>query len=526
VFYFDYPKVKQSLGVAALRDAYPTLYLDSRADVRGVNPLALWMWGALKADEPLYPERLLGINAFTMVAKQFQRIPVDQNKEFYTKSSAKVKRLDARPRVKYYAPFIAAMQADPSRAAIYEAAPHYPEREWENHLKIAHPDQPECMLEFQASIYRMEQDSGFLVVYYPVSSTVPIVEEINSSLIERFGKVISLQPDRQERDHPEKMLRATGYHAFFRSYYPRLIQDPLWYLCAENRAHYLMMGMSVVDMHFFELFLTPLVRYFLGAIQESTAPRALKYFDMYTAQYMRDGHDLHEQYEKTMQRLSRLEGFSAVLECSRRWQIHINQEAQINLIDTSDDPFYTCRVILPWRYDTDVHLQFKSMVRYLFEEGLVPQMDRRKYEVTLVPENYETDVAMILLPLLSFPPSPPDDGETTAYRQFLWLLALLKVVEEAMETEEEDTTWEPEESFERMHSALKSRSGAPTQERANALMTEIRIAIELLDRKGKIEKPILLKLLRSYMLTQPHLEPLSTFLTQELEMMQSVYMAF
>ena len=514
--FIDYPRVKQSLGIAALRDAYPTTFLNMRGNICGINPLALWLSGALKVGEPFHPERLLGANAFTMTAQQMHRIPAELNREFYMTRSAIVKRQDERSQLTIYAPFIAAMHADPVRAEIYESAPQYPEREWEYPFTIAHPEQPEIMLEFQASIYRLEENGGFLLLYYPVNTTLPIIEDINSRLIERLGKVISVQTEKQEQEEPNRMLLETGYHTFFRDYYPRLIHDPLWYLCGENKAHRLMMGMSVVNMHFFEMFLTPLVRYFLGAIQDSTAPRALKYFDMFTTPYMREGHDLHEQYEQTMQRLSRLDEFNAVLERARRWHIHLNSAANLHLLAGSDEPFYTCRVILPWRFEPDVHLQFKSMVRFLFEEGMLPHGDRRNYEITLVPENYETDVAMLLLPLLE---SPPSDGEgMSAYHQFLWLLALLKVVDEAMTTTEENTTWEPEEPFERIYGALKSRPAMSHQGQTEEmmLMTESRVTIELLGRKGKISKASLLTLLYTYTLTQPHLKPLSDFLAQEL----------
>lgn len=518
--FVDYPRVKQSLGIAALRDAYPTLFLDLRGDICGVNPLALWLWGALKADEPFHPERFLGVNVFTIAAQQIHRVPTELNREFYTTRSALVKRQDERSRLTIYAPFIAAMHSDPARAELFESAPVYPEHEWEFPLTIAHPEQPENMLEFQASIYRMEENGGFLLVYYPVKATLPVIEEINSRLIERLGIVISVQIEKREREEPNTMLLETGYHLFYRDYYPRLIHDPLWYLCGENKAHHLMMDMSLVNMHFFELFLTPLVRYFLGAIQESTAPRALKYFDMFTTPYMREGHDLHEQYEQTMQRLSHLDEFDTVLECSRRWHIHLNSAANLHLIAGSDEPFYTCRVILPWRFEPDVHLQFKSMVRFLFEEGMLPQGDRRNYEITLIPENYETDVAMLLLPLLGSLPSGVE--ETSTYHQFLWLLALLKVVDEAMATTDENTAWEPEEPFERIYSSLQSR---PTMSRQGQteetmLMTEMRVTIELLGRKGKISKASLLTLLHTYTLTQPRLKPLSNFLAQELALEQ------
>ena len=422
-----------------------------------------------------------------------------------------------------YASFITAMHSDLVRAEIYESAPLYPANEWEYPFIISHPEQPENMLEFQTSVYRLEENGGFLLVYYPVKTALPVIEEINGQLNERLGKVISIQIEKREREEPNMMLLETGYHLFYRDYYPRLIHDPLWYLCGENKAHRLMMDMSVVNMHFFELFLTPLVRYFLGAIQESTAPRALKYFDMFTTPYMREGHDLHEQYEQTMRRLSRLDEFDAVLERSRRWHIHLNSAANLHLIAGSDEPFYTCRVILPWRFEPDVHLQFKSMVRFLFDEGMLPQGDRRNYEITLIPENYETDVAMLLLPLIVSPPS--DVEEMSAYHQFLWLLALLKVVDEAMATVEENTTWEPEEPFERIYSNLQSRPAMSRQGQTEEtmLVTEMRVTIELLGRKGKISKGSLLTLLHTYTLTRPRLKPLSDFLAQELAIEQRTH---
>ncbi len=517
--FVDYPRIKQSLGVAALRDGYPTLFLDPSGIIRGVNPLALWLWGVLQEGEPFYPERLLGIHAFTQVAHQLHRIPVEQNREFYIKRSAIAKRQDEQSQRTAYAPFIAAIHADPARSTLYESAPLYPEQEWEYPLTIAHPSQSDTMLTFQTSVYRLEEDGGFLVVYYPIDGTVPVVEERNSELIERLGKVISVQVAQQKQAEPDKMLYDTGYHMFYREYFPRIIQDPLWYLCGENKAHRLMMDMSVVGLHFFELFLAPLVHHFLGAIHDSTAPRALKYFDTFTAPYMREGHDLHAQYEQTMQRLAQLKEFGPLLERLRRWKIYLNPIAQMNLATGSDEPFYTCRVILPWRFDPDVHLQFKSMVRFLFDTGMAPQTDRRNYEVTLVPENYETDVAMLLLPLLDAPPEDIED--TGASRQFLWLLALLRVVEEAMETTDENIDWEPEEPFARIYSELLARKG---QTEEKAILTEIRATLQWLERKGKVSKASLLTLLRSAILTRPRLRPLIDFLGQKLAAEQRTQM--
>ena len=91
-----------------------------------------------------------------------------------------------------------------------------------------------------------------------------------------------------------------------------------------------------------------------------------------------------------------------------------------------------------------------------------------------------------------------------------------------MSTIEENTAWEPEEPFERIYSGLKSRPAMSRQGQTEEmmLMTEMRIIIELLGRKGKISKASLLTLLHTYMLTQPRLKPLSDFLAQELAIEQ------
>ncbi|HEV2473946.1 MAG TPA: hypothetical protein VGS41_14820, partial [Chthonomonadales bacterium] len=281
MYYFDldYPRVRQSLGVAALREAYPTLLLNLRGDICGVNPLALWLWGALQPGEPLHPERLMGVNAYTLAALQMDRMPVEQNEEMYAKAVAIVKRSLARNYESAYAiygAFIEAMRTDPGRAILYESAPLYPHKEWEYALKISHPQDGNVMLEYTTTIYRLSGEVGFLVVYYPRTSALDVNETMHSHFIEQYGMgddVITWRFEtRGSLSVPPVPARLA---AAYRPYYPVLIQDPLWYLRGENEAHRLLVGTSVLDLHFFELFLAPIVRLLLGPIQDSTAPRAL-----------------------------------------------------------------------------------------------------------------------------------------------------------------------------------------------------------------------------------------------------------
>src|SRR5258708_19781806 len=86
-------------------------------------------------------DALLGKSVFTIFALHFERIPVDQNGEFYAKKSAIVKRMNAEvgSDAILYASFIAAMKADPRLESIYGQAVLYPDNDWENPLRIIPP---------------------------------------------------------------------------------------------------------------------------------------------------------------------------------------------------------------------------------------------------------------------------------------------------------------------------------------------------------------------------------------------------
>lgn len=522
IYYFDYPHVRQSLAVAALREAYPTLLLDPRGDICGFNLLALWLLGTLRPDEALHPEQLMGVNAFTLAARNIDRMPVEHNQEMYSKLSAIVKRsLERRFSSAYavYKNFITAMQANPHRAQLYDSAPLHPEKEWEYPLFITHPQDSGLLLEYTVSVFRLEGNAGYLVVYYPNSSTLAVLEEMNSLLIEHYGEgdaAIFFRSDPSMDYTGGSDILSPVVH--FRPYYPAFVQDPLWYLRSENEAHRLLVGTSVVGLHFFEMFFSPLVRVLLGPIQDSTAPRALKYFDLFTEPFRHESHFLHKEYTRLMDHLMQIDGFPEVLALSRRLPIHINAAAQLNLATMSEIPFYACRVLLPWPYEPDIRLQFKSMVNFIFTDEMIVRPDLRSFQDTLVPENDQTDVALMLLPLL--------EGQRHAWRdkplaqQYLWLLALVKVVEEGHETREDDTTWNPRDAYQSAKHGLALRYDLAGEDDIRTIIAEIQATIEVLDRSGKLDKGKLLALLHSYTVAQPALQALSEFLKEELEVVK------
>src|SRR5260370_24815657 len=96
-----------------------------------------------------------------------------------------------------------------------------------------------------------------------------------------------------EGDAGQSNQLRTNFEDAYRTYYPTIIHDQLWYITGENKAQRLLVGVSVVGMHFLELFFAPQIRQWLGPLQETSAPRTIRYFDRFTVTYLRDEHALH-----------------------------------------------------------------------------------------------------------------------------------------------------------------------------------------------------------------------------------------
>ena len=182
--------------------------------------------------------------------------------------------------------------------------------------------------------------------------------------------------------------------------------------------------------------------------------------------------------------------------------------------------FYTCRVILPWPISLQIALQFRSMVRIMHRNRMV-HTDIRDYQVTLVPENYETEVALMLLHL---PPTPQNhdsdrpDG-TIAFHQFLWLLSVMRTINEGLARVDEDMTWKPEPAFGRIYDKLSIRysDNEQTADEVREIVYEFRDIIETLDRIEIVDKEKVLAMLYAITSKMHLMDPLSEFLSTEIE---------
>ncbi len=479
---FDSPRIRLSLGQAALHEPYPSWLLDPYGVVQSANLMAFWLWGGFEHAEAIQPDLLVGRNIFDIQAANFERIPLARNVEFYAKQSALVKRATANGASSPYALFIANMQTDPRRARIYENAVSSLEHVWEYRLLITEPESDE-LLELCVTTYRLEGEAGFLALTTPIGVTVPTLEKQYGHLITRYDERAYIISGRQE-ELPKNSSFFSNLPDYYRIYYPTMIQDRLWYIIEENRAQQLLFGASAVGMHFFELYFTPQLRPWLEPLQETSAPRAMRYFETFTAPFRQEEHELHTAYMQVLQRLFQLPDYRKLVEISWKSNIHLN------LPENKEIPFYACRVFLPWALAPEVTLQFRSMVRYL-HKGLLISPDQQYYQEVLIPENYETEVALLLL----YISSSSDENMHTVSRQMLWGLALLKTLQEGLENlHDGDSDWDPEAAFRHNYYNIVGEMHIGEEEMAEALTTELRNSLENL--KKIVDAEVLLPLLK------------------------------
>jgi len=518
VFNFDYPKVKYSLVRIALQDSYPAWFIDTRGIIRGANLMAFWLSGNMKFSEPIKSDALLGKSMFHIIMSNFHRVPVGKNIECYSKKSSMIKRMKANSNVELpvYENFVTAMKRDPLLEKIYEEAPFYPDKEWEHPLYMMFPENigTSQLLEFQMTLFRLEGDAGFLAMCTPTRSSLSDIEKQYGLLVEEYGDDAYVQLDDVSLDNLEINQLPSTFESHFRPYYPSLIQNPLWYIIDENKAHRLLVGSPTVGAHFFELFFAPQLRDWMGPIQETSAPRAIKYFTVFTSTFLDEKHEFHAAYEETMARLMQQQDFRYALEVSRKLPI------RLFIPDNADTPFYTCRVILPWAISPQISLQFRSMVKILHRNRMV-HSDIRDYQVTLVPENYETEVALILLHVQSASKNLYGDnsGSIPTLKQFLWLLNVMRTVKEGLSPgdEEEDASWQPESAFARIYDKLTVEFSEHASDRTDMIIAEFREIIEELYRKEIVDYVSVLEMLYDLTGTLRFMDQLSDFLRVEIK---------
>ena len=148
------------------------------------------------------------------------------------------------------------------------------------------------------------------------------------------------------------------------------------------------------------------------------------------------------------------------------------------------------------------------------------QSDIRDYQITLVPENFETEVALILLHVQSASKHMyGDNNGVPLFVQFEWLLSVMRTVKEGISggDEEEDTSWEPESAFARIYDKMVIELNEHTSDKLDVMTAESREIIEELDRKNIVNTLSVLDMLYNLTSTIGSMDQLSNFLMSEIE---------
>ena len=145
--------------------------------------------------------------------------------------------------------------------------------------------------------------------------------------------------------------------------------------------------------------------------------------------------------------------------------------------------------------------------------------DIRDYQVTLVPENYETEVALMLLHLQSASQQQYADRPDfiPSFPQFLWLLSVMRTVNEGLSRVDEDSTWEPEPAFERIYEKLATDYRRQATNELSKIVDEFRDIIETLNRKNIVDKENVLAMLYAFASQMNLMDQLPEFLAIEIE---------
>jgi hypothetical protein len=157
------------------------------------------------------------------------------------------------------------------------------------------------------------------------------------------------------------------------------------------------------------------------------------------------------------------------------------------------------------------------MVRFI-HKGLPDHMELQHYQITLVPENYETEAALILLHLVH-ENSVTEDISDRPLKQLLWGLAIMKTIVEGLVREGTDIQWEPVSAFRRIRNELSTKFRKRTKDTINY---ELRVVIESVDKEGILDKGELLTMLKYFANTKAYLSRLNKFFTKELEIYKRV----
>lgn len=411
----------------------PVWYLRPDATIVSFNLLSAYVWNAL--DIPaglLMAEKLFDVCVFEVYARDenYSRIspPLWSHDMLYIKPLVFRRMEEDVPRTAYEA-FYDRIQKSPVLKLIYECGELKGE-EWEYTLRIRPPlaDEEEPYLVFNVEVKRViEKDrlEGFLVVAQPAGAyTIKAIQRVYSQIAETKafnGQFV------QRQEEPKPVVEVS-----YPSFYPLLTLDPFFYITSENKALQLLVQKSVVDKFLLDQLVRDggVFRDLMGSMQANKA--VLNTLRMFFSLTSETSHfRLGERYEEVRRYLFSRPEFSKHLDAFWR-------EYHPSVFDMGPhDGIVQCEPLILCRYASNVYLRLKTV-------GYFHRQDDG-YMLVFEPANTETCIALLLYHLEEVI-SPGGVGETLI-DQYVWLLDVLRVIENGLAVGMGDMTWLPEQVY-------------------------------------------------------------------------------
>jgi hypothetical protein len=112
----------------------------------------------------------------------------------------------------------------------------------------------------------------------------------------------------------------------------------------------------------------------------------------------------------------------------------------------------------------------------------------------LVPQNEETKAALILMHLATSSWPKPDLNDTLL-RQAIWVLAVLKTVDEGLVLGDLNKQWQPEVTLRRLFITFSARYDKQEKNNESILAQQIRHTLDELESRNKVRKQAMIDMI-------------------------------
>lgn len=294
----------------------------------------------------------------------------------------------------------------------------------------------------------------------------------------------------QQQEYQRKANSVEALIAYrYPTYYPFTIQDCLWNILGENEAHVYMVGKPMTGRNVLEALFALDVRPIFDDWEQTTR-RALLYFYISTKGLFEalQHKDLHayahkrDEYEHLIQQLAIWPDFSEMYKPTEE------AKEELQFPDSQDAPFFAGELTLMCHLSPLVRLRFQTIVQLVQENGAVTIHE------TLVPQNEETKAALILMHLAASLSSRSAINDPRL-KQAIWVLAVLKTVDNGLVLGDLDKQWRPEAALRRNIAIFSARYDKPDKKYEGILAEQIHLTLEKLENRSMIKKSAIIDMI-------------------------------